>query len=444
MRIDLGYVPRKWQLLVHQIKKRFTVIVVHRRGGKSEVGVMELIESAMNFDLELGLFFYIAPFLKQAKAIAWARLKQRLMPVYEAGGCDFNETELSVTFRHNGAVIRVFGADNPDAMRGVRLDGCVIDEVAQIKPAVWGEIIQPALADRLGWCIFIGTPQGVNLFSELYYKGKSGAEDWVSALFTVYDTNALPAREIERLKRDMSPTSFSREFLCDFTAAGDDQLISLYDVELAAQKVYAVRDFDYAPKILGVDPARFGDNKTVIMPRQGKQVFTPGVNQGINNMTAADKVMAKIDNWEADACFIDVGMGQGIIDRCLQLNYDVVEVNFGGSPIDKQYVNKRTEIWWLMKNWIEAGGALPRGKDMDEHIMQLKQDLAAPHYWINPNTNKKHLESKDDIIKRGLSSPDYGDALALTFAAPVAKKVQYSIPGVHGRNKREYDPYQNM
>ena len=91
---------------------------------------MELIEAALQFSKDLGLFFYVAPFLKQAKAIAWARLKQKLEPMRVTGAIEVNESELSVKFKHNGATIRLFGGDNPDAMRGVRLDGVVIDEVS--------------------------------------------------------------------------------------------------------------------------------------------------------------------------------------------------------------------------------------------------------------------------------------------------------------------------
>jgi hypothetical protein len=141
----------------------------------------------------------IAPLLKQAKAIAWARLKQKLLPLLSTGALTVNEGDLSVHVRHNGATIRLFGGDNPDALRGVRLDGVVIDEVAQIKPEVWNEVIQPALSDRLGWAMFIGTPSGVNLFSELYYRAQGGEDGWKAALWTVAkleDTVGLFHRDI--------------------------------------------------------------------------------------------------------------------------------------------------------------------------------------------------------------------------------------------------------
>lgn len=432
--ITLGYYPRDWQRRCHLDRKRFTVLALHRRAGKTELAIMELIGAALAFNQELGLFFYIAPYLKQAKTIAWARLKARLQSLIACGAVEVNEGETSIRFLHNGAIIRVFGADNPDAMRGVRLDGAVLDEVAQIKPETWTDIVQPALSDRKGWALFIGTPSGVNLFSELYYKAKKLA-DWISALYTVYDTDAIDPDEVKRLKRDMSETSFAREYLCDFAAAGDNQLMSLADIEEACQRTWPEHSMDYAPRILGVDPARFGDDRSVIFGRQGLQAFTPQVFQGIDNMVLAQHVAQKITLWQPDAVFIDAGNGSGVIDRLRQLGHSVIEVNFGGKPLSPQYANKRAEMWFAVKEWIKAGGALPND-------VQLKQDLGAPIYWYD-TANRIVLEPKDDIKARGLPSPDLGDALVLTFAHPVGKKLPVEMGARNAVNK-PYDPYMDI
>jgi hypothetical protein len=395
---------------------------------------MELLDSALQFKLDLGMFFYVAPFLKQAKAIAWARLKARVEPLRVFGAVDVNEGDLSVTIKSNGTVIRIFGADNPDAMRGVRLDGAVIDEVAQIKPTVWEDILQPALSDRKGWALFIGTPQGVNLFSELYFRADA-LNDWHSARYTVYDTNAIDPEEVERLRRDMSETSFAREYMCDFSAAGDDQLISLSDVEVASNRELKPGSVDHAPRIVGVDPARFGDDRSVIFKRQGLQAFDPLVFRGIDNMDLAARVAAVIEEWKPDAVFCDAGNGSGVIDRLRQLGHDVIEVHFGGKAIDTRYLNKRAEMWFEMREWIKLGASIP-------NLVSLKQDLAAPIYWFD-SAGRIQLEPKDDIKKRGLPSPDLGDALAVTFAAPVRKREwvdQFKQPN----QRREYDPYQAM
>ena len=434
----LDYIPRSWQRSCHLNKQRFSVYALHRRAGKTQLGCMELINAAIKTEKELAMFVYVAPFLRQAKAIAWARLKSIVEPLRRTSVIDINEGELSVRFKHNGAIIRLFGGDNPDAMRGLRLDGIVMDEVSQLKNELWIDIVQPALSDRLGWAIFIGTPSGINLFSELYYKAMD-ENDWTAARYTVYDTDSLHPNEVTRLKRDMSETSFAREYLCDFTAQGDDQLIALADTEDAAKRTYQADHVKLFPVILGIDPARFGDDRSVVFRRQGRQAFKPVVYRGIDNMELASRIANLIEEHNPDAVFCDAGAGSGVIDRLRQLRYDVIEIPFGGKAIKpEQYINRRTEMWWLMKQWVEEGGAIPNDS-------ALKQELATPIYWYD-NVGRRVLESKDQIKKRlqGAGSPDLADALALTFALPVAKKEMEDIYIKRRREatqKAEYDPY---
>lgn len=436
--IDLGYRPRQWQRECHISRKRFTVLALHRRAGKTELALRQLLDSALRCQLELGLFFYVAPLLKQAKAIAWARLKQIVAPLQMAGLAEVNESELWVRLRSNGAIIRMYGADNPEAMRGVRLDGVVLDEVADIKPETWREVLQPALADRLGWALFIGTPHGINLFSELFFKGRD-LTDWHSALYTVYDTEALNAAEVERYRQSVDENTFKREMLCDFAASGDDQLMSLTDVNEACRRHLRKEEYSYAAKVMGVDPARFGDDRSVIFCRQGLYAQQPQVFRGLDNMALADKVAQQIELFRPDAVFIDAGNGSGVIDRLRQLHHDVVEVHFSGSPSAARYLNKRAEMWFELRDWLRAGGAIP-------DLVDLKQDLAAPTYKFTP-ADKIQLESKDDIKGRGLPSPDLGDALALTFAFPVykdhsaaARARAMGLPTID-ENPMDYDPY---
>lgn len=437
--IDLGYKPRAWQCECHEKRKRFTVLALHRRAGKTEWALRELLDKALRFELELGLFFYVAPLLKQAKTIAWTRLKQIVKPLVIAGLAEINESELWVRLLTNGAMVRVYGADNPEAMRGVRLDGVVIDEVADIKPDTWTEVLQPALADRLGWAIFIGTPHGVNLFSELFFKART-LPDWHAALYTVYDTNTLDPAEVERYRRSVDENIFRREMLCDFSAAGDDQLISLLDVEDACQRHIALPDYDFAARIIGVDPARFGDDRGGIIRRQGRMVFKPRVTRHLDNMTMAAVVADEIRSFNPDAVFIDEGNGGGVIDRLRQLGHEVIGVHFAGKAGKGQFLNKRAEMWFEVRDWVRAGGVLP-------NLVELKQDLATPTYKFTA-ADKIQLESKEDIKARGLPSPDLGDALALTFAFPVARDLhkRMGIPRAETVMDQAlgYDPFGRM
>jgi len=441
-RVKLDYSPREWQRQCHLARKRFSVFALHRRAGKTELAIMELVEAALTCTRPLGLFLYMAPFLNQAEGIVWRRLKEKLGPLVSVpGAADVNEGDLMVTFKHNGATIQLFGANHPEKIRGMRLDGIVVDEVAQIDPVVWDEIVQPALSDRLGWAIFIGTPHGVNLFSQLFYKAQVDPE-WHAAKFTVYETGALDEREVERLRQpdNMTETAFAREYLCDFTASGDDQLISLADAEAAARRQYVDRDVEGAPRIIGVDPARFGDDRSAIVKRWGLQMLPSQTLRGVDNMELAARVAAEINDWKPDAVFVDSGAGAGVIDRLRQLGYVVIEVPFGGKATDiAEYVNRRTEMWFGMRDWLMAGGAIP-------NEAPLKQELATPLYWFDP-AGRKVLEPKEDIKKRlkgDSSSPDIADALALTFAMPVmaagARGTQTRNEADYQRRVANYDP----
>lgn len=435
MQVRIDYEPREWQRKLHLERKRFTVVALHRRAGKTEAAIMELLDHALRCREALPLYVYIAPFLKQAKVIAWSRLKEKVEGLRRAGAVVVNEGELSLTFVHNGAQVRVFGADNPDAMRGVRLDGVVLDEVAQIKPEVWEEILQPALSDRLGWALFIGTPNGINLFSKLFFDAQRKG-DWHSARYTVYDTGAIRKEEVERLKRDMTEAAFAREYLCDFSASGDDQLIGLSDVLEATRRVYKEDVISGAPRVLGVDVARFGDDRSVLFKRQGLVAYPPMVFRGLDNMRLAAVCAEVIQNWEPDAVLIDHGAGSGVIDRLRQLGHDVVEVPFGGSALRNDlFVNRRAEMWWNLREWVRNGGSIPDDAG-------LVSELATPVYWFDAQ-GRRQLEGKDEIKKRlpGNQSTDLADALALTFSHPVVSK-RVARQTEHRRSAvKEYDPY---
>ncbi len=434
--VRFGHPMRAWQRECAELASgcRFLVMVLHRRAGKTEFALKKLLDAAVKNQLDLPNYFYVAPQLKQARAIAWARLKQMVELLRVHGAVEVSEVDSLVRFAHNGAVVRIYGADNPDSMRGVRLDGCVVDEVAQTKPQVWEEILRPALSDRSGWAWFIGTPKGVNLFSELFFAAE-GREGWRRARYTVDETDALAVEEVALIRAEMSENAFAREYLCDFAAAGDDQLISLTDVEAAARRRYTARDVSSQPRILGVDPARFGDDRSVLVSRRGLVVLEPQVFRGVDNMDLAARVAARIEQWQPDAVFVDSGAGAGVIDRLRQLGHSVVEVNFGGRPVtDARFANRRAEMWMAMADAVRAGLAIPNDAS-------LKVELATPVYRYDAQ-QRLIIESKDEIRKRlpGAGSPDIADALALTFAAPVRKRDGLALAGSRPHSF-DYDPY---
>lgn len=435
MKVVIPYRPRFPQDEIHKQLEthRFCVLVAHRRLGKTVLSVNHLIKRAITDRKERGMYAYLAPFRNQAEQIAWGYLKHYTSQI---PATSINEQKLSILLP-NGATIRIFGADNPDALRGMYFDGVVIDEVAQIKPTLWGEVIRPALADRKGWAAFIGTPKGINLFSQIYDQAlnlmSKGDPDWSAMLYSVEQTHVIDEKELAALKVEMSENEFRQEFLCDFSAAQDNGLIPIDDIRAAANKFYRESEYMGAPLIYGIDVARFGSDASVIFKRRGLVAFEPIVIRKFDNMALADRIAVEMAKEKPDAVFIDSGAGQGVIDRLRQMRFDVVEVPFGAQAIDKeQFANRRMEMWWHMAQWIKQGGAIPPDP-------VLQGDLGAPTYGYTPK-GPKILEAKDKLKERIGRSPDLADALALTFAAPVAPKLSRSMERAIYGVTDSYDP----
>lgn len=216
MDAKIPYTPRKHQIYIHHniANHRWSVLVCHRRFGKTVCMINQLIKSALLSNLKNPRYAYIAPTFKQAKSIAWDYMKQFTNHI---PGIKFNETELRVDFP-NGARITLLGSENCDGLRGIYLDGCVIDEYANVTERLFPEIIRPALSDRKGYCVFIGTPQGMNNnFYELYQHAQ-GAEDWFHYKAKASDTQIVDPDELEKAKEVMGENKYKQEFECDWIA----------------------------------------------------------------------------------------------------------------------------------------------------------------------------------------------------------------------------------
>ena len=428
-KVVIPYKPRHPQDEIHKELEshRFCVLVAHRRMGKTVMTVNHIIKRALIDKKDRGFYAYIAPFRNQAKQNTWEYLKHYTAPIPYV---KVNESDLSIKLP-NDATIRLFGADRPDALRGAYFDGVIFDEVAQMKPEIWGEIVRPALADRKGWAVFIGTPKGINLFSRMYdlaiKRMSEGNKDWYAMLYSVEQTDIIDPHELQDLKDEMSENEFRQEFLCDFNAAADNALISIDDVRAAAGRVYREDQYKAAPLVFGIDVARFGSDSSVIFKRRGLVAFEPIVVRDFNNMRLADLIAQHISTDHPDAVFVDSGRGEGVIDRLNDLGFPVTEVPFGGAALDSNhYANRRIEMWDKMGKWIRSGGAIP-----PETVLQA--DLCAPTYGYTTGRGLKVLESKEKIKERIGRSTDLADALALTFAAPVTsrmdfERIQSSIP----------------
>jgi phage terminase large subunit len=224
----------------------------------------------------------------------------------------------------------------------------------------------------------------------------------------------------------------------EFPPGQSNALLGVEDAAKASRRVIGEAEYASSAKVLGVDVARQGDDRTVIFARQGRAAFKPKVFRNLNIMETADQVVLAIRKFEPDAVFVDGtgGYGAGVVDRLRQLGHSPIEVQFGGKATNERYLNKRAEMWFDMAEWVKGGGCTPDDAE-------LIAELTAPTYAFN-SAGKMVLEAKEHIKARGLPSPDKGDALALTFASPVAKRVSGPLQVSNVRGTDSYDPFRRL
>jgi len=211
--IDLGYKPRLPQKEIHKAvrENRFVVVVAHRRMGKTVSAIVQLIHSALQNKDKNPRYAYIAPTYSQAKRVAWDYLVEYTRSL----GGTANIAELRVDFM--GRRISLYGSENSDSLRGQYFHGAVLDEVGDQDPKIWNLILRPALADKKGYCLFIGTPKGNNHFREFKERAMV-TEGWKFLEFRASDTNILDPQELASAKNEMGEDKYKQEFECSFDA----------------------------------------------------------------------------------------------------------------------------------------------------------------------------------------------------------------------------------
>lgn len=411
--VEFEYSPRPWQkeVLAGLAGKPRGLVVAHRRGGKTEVMAIRILMAAMTTGREhpAPLFGYVAPFLNQAKAVAWDRLKYYARSLLASGLAKVNESELTVSL-WNRASIRLFGADYPDRLRGLGFDGVVMDEVAQMKPDTWNAVVLPALSDRGGWAAFIGTPKGRNVFYDLYSEGTK-SPNWYVGEYPATKTGVFDDEQLEILRAEMGGNLFRQEYLCDFTADNPDSFIDFQDVQEAAAR--PAPKVNQAPLIFGIDVAAQGGDRSCLVARRGAVLESIEVWREPDTMRTVGRVGEAITRLKPRAVFMDnVGLGLGPVHRLKQLGYRVIGINAGRTAgRDDQFANLKAEMWWKMNEWLKEA-CIP-----DDPA--LRKDLLTPKREYD-GQNRIKVESKDALRKRVQFSTDLADALALTFAQPVA------------------------
>ena len=237
--VIIPYKPREPQLAIHELmdSHRFAVVVAHRRMGKTVSAINHLIKDAVLNTKENPRYAYIAPTYGQAKRVAWDYLCKYARPL---GGTE-NISELRVDFM--GRRIQLYGSDNFDSLRGQYFDGVILDEIGDQNPKIWTEILRPALSDRMGFCLFIGTPKGQNHFKDLRDRAED-TPDWGLLEFKASETKIVPEAELKAARAEMGEDKYQQEFECSFHASVEGSYYGklMNDLEEKGRMVEVTRD----------------------------------------------------------------------------------------------------------------------------------------------------------------------------------------------------------
>lgn len=311
--------------------------------------------------------------------------------------------------------------ENTEAFAGLHNQGkrilVVFDEASAIWDGIW-EVTEGALTDsetEIIWCAFGNPTRNTGAFHDCFenYQRIWNCRQIDSRTVAISNKQTI-ATWLEQYGEDSD--FFKIRVRGVFPSASSNQLITLDLVNSSMARRYHPDEYRHAPKIMGVDVARFGDDRSTIFYRQGLGTLPPKVYRKLDTMMFADIVAEEIRRWRPDAVFIDNGaMGPGVIDRLRQLGFtNIIEVNFGSAPISDRYFNRRTEMYFKARDWLRAGGALPDDKD-------LKAELTMSEYTFTDNGKPKMV--KKEIIKKEMGvSPDLADGFVLTFAQEVVPR----------------------
>ena len=344
------------------------------------------------------------------------------------------ERDLKKGTRYWGVEGRLWSEENPDAYAGVHnFDGVMVifDEASGIADAIWAVtagFFTENTPNRF-WMAFSNPRRNSGYFYETF---NSKRNFWNTKIVDAREVEGTDKQTYQQIIDEYGPDSREAhvEVYGQFPGAGDDQFIPSFVVDEAMQR--QPYDDPSAPVVIGVDPARFGSDATVIAIRQGRDLLKLIRHRGDDTMTVVGHVIEAIDEYKPAGVFIDEGgLGAGVVDRLKEQRYKIKGVNFGwksGKPA--MYGNKRAEMWGMMRDWLKSA-SIPTDRF-------LKSDLISP--MMKPDSKGAiYLESKKDMKARGVASPDAADAIALTFAFPVAHReyngtTRIRVNAQNGRN----------
>lgn len=327
----------------------------------------------------------------------------------------------------------------PHSQRGMMV---TFDEASGIIDGVW-DVTEGFFSDispmRL-WITISNGRRSNGRFFECFHRDKA---HWLTTKIDVRDVEGIDLTFANRLisKYGIDSDVVKTEVLGEFPSKGSDNLISPVDVEVAMTRELEpwFTGSNYEPLILGVDVARFGDDKTVLVFRQGRDArsIKPEKYSGLDNVEVADKIVTAISKYKPDAVMIDgTGVGGGVVDILTRRRYHIIDVQFGEASSDnRKWGLLRDEMWCKMAEWI------PKAYLTDSQA--LKDELTAPSYEIGLR-GQKIIESKKSMKKRGQKSPDEGDAIAITFGKEIGiSRGKFTNIGVVDHAIMDYDVFNN-
>lgn len=331
---------------------------------------------------------------------------------------DLLKKQLGIDTGYYYAQAQLWSEENPDAFAGVHNHNgilLVFDEASGIPAPIWkvseGFFTEPIM-DRYHF-VFSNPRRNTGEFFECFHRFRDYWKRRHLDSRKVEGTDKKVLNDIvEKYGEDSDEARI--EVKGEFPRQGDSQFINRELITQAVER--EITPDEWAPLIMGVDPARYGDDATIIRFRQGRDARSiPYVKmKNADNMQVADKVAELAEKYKPDAICIDAGNGTGIIDRLRQMGFKVHEVWFGSSSPEPEWANFRTYMWAKVRDWL-GGGCI----DRDPFLLD---DLAGPEYRFAKGSDRLVLESKEEMKRRGLASPDHGDALACTFAVKVARR----------------------
>lgn len=438
----IGYKPTEFQSEFHRVRRQqtYTTLLAHRRFGKTEACLAELVTGCLTCPLPSPNYKYIAPTLKQAKEIAWSPLMKMIakMRINGARGIEVSRTDARVVFEcaaNAPAILQFAGLEEPDNLRGGYDDGMIVDEAASMKAGIWGEVLVPRLADRGGWAVITGTVKGMDQLYDFYSLGNPESnrfnEHWKSLYFPILKTMGripwLSDEKLDKLAAGMGgreSIAWRQEMDLDWLASDGNLLVDLKTVRSAMSRHLPADEYRRSSHVLGLDTSSHGSDKTAMIRRQGRAVLGIKSFGDVDSLYLANQIVLEHRNMRLDAVFVDCtgGYGLGVVDNLRRMIGDeitVYEVNFSSRANDNEhYINMRAEMWDKMAKWMNDG-ALPNDENLCKDLTNVRFEI---------DRGRLKLEDKKLVKQRLGRSPDMADALALTFAYPVVSSYADDAP----------------